>query len=292
MMDNDFYKNIITLLEKSDIRFRTTEIRPIEENEGIKTVSMNFSDVLRSGQTQLAKTPAISCLIVFTLFDAYIENKYSMDPGISFKQKYNQVPFITNQNIIEKECYRLMKTIRNGFVHNINAIISQNDLFHFNYSSPQGTNFNLDISSDKLELLYSIILILVKGKYEIATDGHFENVICTYYSDLKSYVDTNGNFTDDGNMGAGSVTSFNLMPISSYVHFNTVVRYPIVSSNYDISEGRIRVNIKSISDPGYKRYSTDYCIKYNNKVYIIPQEILDPNNSLSISDLSIWEFNK
>ncbi len=80
------------------------------------------------------------------------------------------------------------------------------------------------------------------------------------------------------------------MPISSYVHFNTEIRYHVVNPNYDISEDRI--NIKSIYDPGYQWYSADYCVKYNNKEYVIPQEILDANNSLFISDLSIWEFNK
>ena len=290
MMDNNFYNNIISLLCRSDIRFCTTDIRKVEYNGKEANVSMICSDVLNFGPTKLSKTPAISCLTVFTLFDAYLENKYSMVPGMSFKQRYNKLPSSTNQNIIERECYRLMKTIRNGFVHNINAIVSSNNTFNFNYKSPKGTVFNLDISSDKLELLYSIILILVRGKYEIATKGHFQNVICTYYSDLKDYIDIDGNFMDDGDRGLGSVSSFKLMPISPYVRLNTVVRYPVINPSYDISEDR--VTIKSIYNPGYECYSADYCVKYNNKEYIIPQEILDGNNSVYISDLSIWKFDK
>ena len=289
-MDNNFYENIISLLIRSDIKFRTTEIRQVKYQQEETTVYMSYSENISLGPTPLSQTPVISCLIVFALFDAYLENKYSMNLGMSFRQKYIGLPSVTNQNIIEKECYRLMKTIRNGFVHNINSIISGNDTFHFNYGSPQRTLFNLDISSDKLNLLYSIILLLVKGKYEIETVGHFINVICTHYSELKDYVDRNGNFTDDGDMGIGSANSFTLMPISSHLYFNTAVRYPVLNSTYEIIEDRIYIS--SIFYPGFEGYSADYCITNNEKEYVIPQEILDTNNSLSLSDLSIWEYTR
>lgn len=289
-MNESFYLNIITLLKKSDVRFRETEVRPVNYCEDGTRVSMFFSEHFNMGPTELSKTPAISCLIVFTLFDAYLENKYDIQPGVSFKQKYNRLPYATNQNIIEKECYRLMKTIRNGFVHNISAITSTDDLFHFNYTSPLRTVFNLDISSDKLELLYSIILLLVKDKYEVNTKGHFENVICTMYNDLKEYVDMSGNFTDDCGSGEGADVSFNLIAISSDLHFNTAVRYPVKNPTYEISDDG-RVIIKSIYDPGYASYSADYCIEHNDKKYIIPQEILDEENSTYTSVLPKWELN-
>ena len=288
-MDESFYRNITTLLSKSDINFIETVIRPVSYSENGTNVSLFCRDNLYMGPTELSKTPAISCLIVFTLFDAYLENKYDIQPGVSFRQKYNRLERDTNQEIIEKECYRLMKTIRNGFVHNISAITSIDDLFHFNYTSPQGTVFNLDISSDKLELLYSIIILLVKGRYDINTKGHFENVICTMYNDLKKHVDISGKFTDDGDKGEGTDDSFNLIAISSDIHFNTIVRYPVQNPSYEIDNDR-RVIIKSIYNPGYDWYSADYCIEYSNKKYIIPQEILDEENSIDISDLSEWEL--
>lgn len=286
-MNNDFYKSIISLLSRSDIRFRSTEVRPVELQEGTTNVSMFFDDIMNFGPTPLSKTPAISCLIVFALFDAYLENKYNMSPGTSFRKRYESLPSATNQNIVEKECYRLMKTIRNGFVHNINSIASVNDIFHFNYRSPQGTSFNLDIKSDKLELLYSIILLLVEGHYTINTIGHFENIICTYYNDLKEYVDRDGNFTDDGDIGSGSANSFNLASTSAHFKFNTVVRYPVKNPAYEITE--CKLIIKSIYNPGYEWYSADYCVTYNHIEYIIPQEVLDSDNSLSLSDLVCWE---
>lgn len=167
MSNNDLCKNIVSLLSKSDIRFRETEIIPVEFNEerGAKLKSC-YEIINNYGPTPLSDTPVVSCLIVFALFDAYIENKYNLNPGTSFKSRYSNIPTITNRDIIAKECYRLMKTIRNGFVHNINSIIMSNNIFHFSYTSSQGTKFNLDISSEKMELLYSIILLLVKEKCE------------------------------------------------------------------------------------------------------------------------------
>jgi hypothetical protein len=213
-----------------------------------------------------------------------------MNPGMSFKKRYLNLPHLTNQNIVEKECFRLMRVIRNGFVHNISAIQATNDLFHFNYIDQGGNKFNLDISSDKLQLLYSIILILVRGEYEIATEGHLENVICMFYSELKNFVDVKGNFIDDGDMGNGAINSFKLLPISSYIHLNTCMRYLGENPNYDIDGDRI--TIKSIYNTVGNQYSVDYCVRYNKKEYAIPQEVLDLNNSVFLSNLSIWELKK
>lgn len=289
MGNNDLYKNIVSLLSRSDINFRETEIRPIEfQEDGGSKISISCYEIMNYGPTPLNNTPVISCLIVFALFDAYIENKYKLNPGTSFKSRYSNIQTITNRNIIEKECYRLMKTIRNGFVHNINSIVLSNNIFHFSYTSPQGTKFNLDISSDKLELLYSIILLLVKGKFEIDTEGHFNNIICTYYDELKGYIDLNGNFTDDGDVGTGTANAFSLIPISTYVKFNTVVRYPVENPIFSILQDKIK--IERIYNPGIEAYSADYCIDYNGKNYVIPQEVLGIDNSILLADLPVWEL--
>lgn len=289
MGNNDLYKNIVSLLSRSDINFRETEIRPIEfQEDGGSKISIGCYEIMNYGPTPLNNTPVISCLIVFALFDAYIENKYKLNPGTSFKSRYSNIQTITNRNIIEKECYRLMKTIRNGFVHNINSIVLSNNIFHFSYTSPQGTKFNLDISSDKLELLYSIILLLVKGKFEIDTEGHFNNIICTYYDELKGYIDLNGNFTDDGDVGTGTANAFSLIPISTYVKFNTVVRYPVENPIFSILQDKIK--IERIYNPGIEAYSADYCIDYNGKNYVIPQEVLGIDNSILLADLPVWEL--
>ncbi|MDE7444633.1 MAG: hypothetical protein K2N15_02830 [Lachnospiraceae bacterium] len=289
MGNNDLYKNIVSLLSRSDINFRETEIRPIEfQEDGGSKISIGCYEIMNYGPTPLNNTPVISCLIVFALFDAYIENKYKLNPGTSFKSRYSNIQTITNRNIIEKECYRLMKTIRNGFVHNINSIVLSNNIFHFSYTSPQGTKFNLDISSDKLELLYSIILLLVKGKFEIDTEGHFKNIICTYYDELKEYIDLNGNFTDDGDVGTGTANAFSLIPISTYVKFNTVVRYPVENPIFSILQDKIK--IERIYNPGIEAYSADYCIDYNGKNYVIPQEVLGIDNSILLADLPVWEL--
>lgn len=289
MENNDLYKNIVSLLSRSDIRFRETEVIPVEFREdGGSKITISCCMRMNYGPTPLNNTPVISCLIVFALFDAYIENKYNLNPGTSFKSRYNNMRTVTNRNVIEKECYRLIKTIRNGFVHNINSIVLSNSIFHFSYTNPQGTNFNLDISSDKLELLYSIILLLVKEKFEIDTEGHFENIICTYYEELKEYIDLNGSFIDDGDVGTGTANAFNLIPISTYVRFNTAARYPVENPIYSILQDKIK--IEKIFNPGIEAYSADYCVIYNEKKYIIPQEILDIDNSILLSDLPVWEL--
>lgn len=106
---------------------------------------------------------------------------------------------------------------------------------------------------------YSIILLLVKEKFEIDTKGHFENVICTYYDELKDYVDLNGNFMDDGNSGTGTANTYKLNSISKYVKFNTAVRYPVGNPVYSISQDKIK--IERIFNPGAESTACCGCSK-------------------------------
>jgi len=192
MISNDFYKNIISLFNGGDTQFNTTLVGTVEYSERYGFVEViNLVDSIPP--TPFSKTPAISCLIFFTLFDAFLESKHHFSPDMKYKDRYNALTTSTDICIIEKECYRLIRMIRNGFVHHINSIILHDGLFRFNY--PIGTKtLNLDISKEKIIQLYSIILFFVQG-YAIKTKGHIENVLCTLYNELKKYIDLNGNFT-------------------------------------------------------------------------------------------------
>lgn len=286
-MNNYFFDNIIGLLEGSDIKLFNTEIRKVCFDNEEKNVTLILNDRLKYCPTKLFKIPAISCLNVFTLFDVFLEKKYNLQPGSSFKSRYNSLKENTNQDIIEKECYRLMIFIRNGFVHNIDNIIVDDNKLKFNYKyklkqkNSQENIFNLDISYDKLNLLYSIIILLVKGNYVINTKGHFEGIISTYYKELKDYIDNHGNFKDNN--------EYKLKDISLSTKLKTMLRYYVEYnvSNYKVEDNRIVICNRY--NPQYDDYSSDYCINYKEKSYIIPNEVLDENNSISIEKLESWE---
>ena len=276
VMDEELYDNIINLLHYSDIRLRTTEIRPVVSEGKTFIHTIIIAESIQDTIIPLKKTPAIVCLLVFSLFDAYIENKYQLETGLSFKKKYNTLTSDSYQKIIEKECYRLMKTLRNCFVHNHDKIETENNVLKFHYIN-KNTQFNLNISTATLELLYTIVSMLVTGEHEIKTNGHYKHILCTYYKELWDHICKHGDFTDD--IG-GTIAQ-----VATFVELNTRVRYNFKNPQYHIVKDN-----KIIVSPINLAEAVDYNIQYKGKTYLIPHEILDAQHSISTNDLEIWEF--
>lgn len=274
---DDLSVNIIKLLSNSDINFKSIETRVITKKEnGITYLRDEFREVVYS-RTELNNNPEITCLIMFTLLDTFLEKKYSIEPGINFKQKYKKLSTPTNINIIEKECYRLIRLMRNIYVHGIMSV-SHGDVYKFNQFQ-KNKLFRIDITPEKIHLLYTIIILLINDKNFLKTKGHYGNIIATYYSELKEYVDKNGNFSDD--------FSTSLLSILSFTELKTSVRY--LYENTDYTENINKINILSKHTLESESFSIDFSIKYKGEKYLIPNEILDINNSILISDLQKWK---
>lgn len=275
---DDLSVNIIKLLNGSDINFKSICTRVITKKEnGITHLKDEFGEVVKYGRTELSNNPEITCLIMFTLFDTFLEKKYSITPGINFKEKYKKLSVATNINIIEKECYRLIRLMRNMYVHGIMSVAHGN-VYNFNHSQ-KNKLFRIDITPEKIQLLYSIIILLVNDKNCLKTKGHYDSIVATYYSELKKYVDNSGNFSDD--------FSTSLLSILSFTKLKTSVRY--LYENADYTENKDKINILSSHTLEMESYSIDFSIEYKGEKYLIPKEILDINNSLLISDSEKWK---
>ena len=293
-MDEKFSEMVTDLLKESNMHFPKTDVREIEIRDNESTVNISCSDCISFARTEknFEEVPVIPCLVMFALFDSYVEEKFNLTGGGNFKSRYENIPADsrTPLNVITKECYRLIRLIRNCFVHNMSGINHENDMLHF-----RNRNNNLDINQDTLALFYYLIILIVNKKYEVKTRGHFESAVIRYYGQLRAFITEHGNFRDD--LGSAPFPAVNApVALKTGVRYcvenaTWLIRFAGVNSSFDklqITE-KYRAVSGIVGKIDYSEYGTDYLIVCEGNSYIIPLEALDEEDSILLTDLEIWK---
>ena len=154
MLNSEFIKQTIGFLEKSDLNFKFPEIRMVEYTAESSLTTLKTFDYVYMNTNTISQNFIISNLIIFSLFDGYLDIKNNSLVGLSFKGKYDQLKHSSDIEIISKETYRIFKLIRNTIVHNATGIIINGNSYKFNYRHPKfSTNFNIDLNKNALSLL-------------------------------------------------------------------------------------------------------------------------------------------
>lgn len=283
MISKDFYREVVNSLKKSDIKLRINNLSPtyisnlseMEERNYINRFCVPIMDIPKG-----KILPQVASLLMFFLFDTFLEDKYSLNSGQSFRERYGCLTVNNDLEIIEKECYRLIKLIRNACVHN-NASIMNNDPITFGYSLKK-SKFNLTISKDILNLLFSIMVFIVMDNYKLKTVGHFNGIIRSYYDELKEYIDKLGNLQDEYK---GLMKS-----ISNGIRIKPNKRNIIIHPKYEISNNTL--TIISYIKEDYPCYGIDYLVDLNEAEYIIPNECLSKDKTILINSLDKWKVIK
>nr|WP_314502915.1 hypothetical protein [uncultured Lachnoanaerobaculum sp.] len=275
-MDKDCISSIIKFIKQSDMTelgIKSVEIRPIicnaekDEDRGHVT-SINVSDTMFFNKPSLSEAWIAGNLLLFTVFDGYLENECKLVEGASFRQHYNGLPESTNLEIISKNCYRIIKIIRNAIQHNLSCVIFDQGNYDISYKY-NNTQYELSLSSMGVENLYTLIMNIIQGKVsginaKYHTKGHYEGIICTQYSELIKGIKR---IADD-------ITG-DLINVSCLIKLRAIVRYP-VENPIIIAEDENTITFKHIENNSIHNenssqyyYSTDYIYKE----FLIPQEI-------------------
>lgn len=280
-MKSTFINNTIEFLTNSDLNIKLPEIRKVTLSDNGSNCTLNLYDSLSFNATKLNRNLIITNLIAFSLLDGFIDNKYPHLVGLSFKKKYDSLPYSTDIEIVTKETFRLMKLIRNTIVHNSDNITIHGTSYNFSYSMTQmNTPFNLDISHTTLSNLITIILIISKDSLDYANTTYFNGFLRVYYDDLRNDILLCGNLTDD------ITNKFScLLDISTEIRIKRHVRYLVENPEYNIQGYDISI---TPYNPGLKEYGVDYKVKYNDSLYLIPSEALNSKNNILITELNKW----
>lgn len=275
MMDQQCIDSIINVISKSnmaDLDFINTEIIPIiceidEEGNELHTIQISCYDCMYS-KAELSEAWVAGNLLLFTVFDGYLENIYHLTEGASFREHYNNLPDNTPIEIIEKNCYRVFKVIRNGIQHNLSNVNYNAGSYNINYCH-RNTPYTLQISKNGVRYLYTLIMNIIKGQIEgmygkYRTSGHYDGIMYSLYTDMIKEITQ---ISDD--IG----TSLSVIP--SGLKLRTFVRYPVENPTI-LEEDDTSIIFHHIENNGTDdessnqyNYSTDYIYKD----YLLPQEI-------------------
>lgn len=265
---NDCINAIIKFIKQSDmtdLSIKSVEIRPIrykekKNEEADYTENIYISDTMFFNKSSLSEAWVAGNLLLFTVFDGYLENKNDLDEGDSFRKHYYKLPENTNLERISKNSYRIIKIIRNAIQHNLSSVNFDKGNYEISYKY-KDTQYELFLSSIGVQNLYTLIMNIIqekvsgiRGKYH--TDGHYEGIICTQYSELLKGIKQ----ISDDIKGA-------LIDVSCSNKLRAEVRFP-VENPIIVEEDEKNIIFEHIQN-NYNDYSTDYIYKG----FLIPEEI-------------------
>ena len=256
----------------SDLDFHKMSIRPIicsidENGKEVHTVQMELYDAM-CRKSPLSEAWVAGNLLLFTIFDGYLENKYSLTEGVSFRKHYDALPENTPMERISKNCYRIIKIIRNGIQHNMSNVTYHSGNYSINYCHGN-TLYELKISRKGVKNLYTLIMNIIQekimgtyGKYR--TLGHYDGIMRTLHAEMVMEITQ---ISDD--------IGTSLLPISEGLKLRSGGRYsvenPSIIDEDDVSITFSHIENNNTDDENSSQYyfSTDYIYEQ----YLLPQEI-------------------
>ncbi len=270
---------VIKQSDMADLNLISIEERPVtvvtdEQGREIHNTHLYLTDYIGRGKAPLSEAWVAGNIMLFTVYDGYLENKYGLTEGASFRNHYDNLPQSSNIEIIEKDCYRILKIIRNAIQHNLSSVVFNSGAYTVSYIF-KNTNFNLKISSGAMRFLYSLVLNIINnnidGIYQkYRTDGHYTGLINSMYAEVRAGITQ---LSDD--ISGNLIGNVHVLGCYDDKHLRTTVRYPIENPTI-ISDDENAVIFKHIENNGTDdendvdyRYATDYVYKD----YLLPQEM-------------------
>ncbi|NMS91922.1 hypothetical protein HGQ85_18535 [Clostridioides difficile] len=222
---------------------------------------------------------------IFLSFDEYINYNNPDIAELNFKNKYIRLTSNSDIDIITKEVYRILKLMRNTIIHNLSNLSQIEDdnniMINFSYSF-KNTNFNLNLSQENLFRLYAMVILITRefSVYESENKEFYIGILRLFYDKLKNDICNFGEFQDD-------IDDMGLMEISNDIRLERI-RLCIEKPIYEKSE---KIKIQRVCVKGEKESSPDYPISIDGIEYIIPDEVLDAEGKLELSELIKWRVN-
>ena len=259
--------------DMSEVNINHIQLRPVvceidEDGKEIYNVKCVFGERIFEEKVSLSEAWVAGNLLLFAAFNGYLENMYNLKEGVSFRNHYDNLPENSLLERISKNCYRIIKIIRNGIQHNLSEVNYIDGNYDINYHYKKSL-YELQIAARGIRNLYTLIVNIIQGKIsgmdeKYNTIGHYEGILYTQYIDMLKEVKK---LSDD----SGS----DLLNVSRGIKLRAGGRYPvenpriIMENETSITFKHIENNITDDENTPQYCYSTDYIYKE----FLIPQEI-------------------
>jgi len=217
--------------------------------------------------------------IIFSMLDLLLEMR-GMITGKNFMVRCQSLGVTATSHddkIILEYVYRILRLIRNVVIHDISSITLSGHMIQIN-DSTRSPQLNLKISKDNLEKVLQLAFSFSCGlpdNLRTLPDAYIEGVFASIYDKLISEVI----IQDD--MGH---TPYQL---STSIRIGIPAREQHLDTKYDVDFSKF-IRIKKPDCSYVQENLVDYIFKYNGKKYIVPFEVLDQSDCISIADLNRW----
>ncbi len=270
-MLNEFIEKTILILNRSDLHIHRPNHAKMEigEKPGSKILYMELSDHLST--LKLEDNIIFQIVVFFGLVDAIVDVQHPELEGEKFVVKYVSLPSTNDCEIIFKEVYRILRVIRNASVHSRNAISINNDEIIISYDYN-----NLHFSKYCLELLFTFVLLVVEDVYP---NEYKMGIFRSLYDDIINQITA---FNDKKDLTG------RLLTIQNGLRLKRTTRYKVLNPVWSIKSEKIYIERCILSPVEMQHASCDYHINFNNKFYMVPDEILSTTNEVNIIDIDNW----
>jgi len=217
--------------------------------------------------------------IIFSMLDLLLEMQGTIT-GESFKKRCKSLGATatsTDDIIILEYVYRILRLIRNAVIHNISSITISGHIIEINDSS-FSPKLSLKISKENLEKVLQIAVSFSCGlpdNLRTLPDSYIEGVFASIYDKLIGEVIIQDDMRH---------TPYQL---STSIRIGIPLREQHLDTKYDVNCNQF-IRIKKPNRSYVQENLVDYIFEYNGKKYIVPFEMLDQSDCISITSLNRW----
>jgi hypothetical protein len=229
------------------------------------------------GRASISENYILVVILFFSVLDGKVDMDFPHLEGKSYLKKYKELPKSNDDEIIHSQIFRILKALRNASIHSKTAFEVNSNILTCSYKTKKGTPINIEITTTGLELVFTIVLQLLSP----IEDYRNQSLRRTYYDDIKSQTIT---FTDE-------CESSGLLNITNEIRLKRGVRYHIKNPTFIVGNGSVQITrIYHLDAETQLFQSCDYEIQIEGNQYIIPSEVLDSSNKVSLVELTNWEI--
>jgi len=268
----DFYKQLLNMSNLDLIRKESFIEEDIINKKAC--VELRF-DMTINDENKINLKSIFTATIIFNIFDVFIDSNNSHLIDKTFRQKCMKLPQNNDIEKIQKNFYRLFKTIRNALIHDNNSIkkIDDNYIIDYYYND---THFHLEIKNDILIKLYEATVLMIEyDEINGKRNKKYTEGLFVYYNNM---VINNVTLEDD--IKDKNFLKCKNIPLDTY-------RETSRNSEYEVDN--IYIIIKNSTIP-YNQ-ARDFAFEYDGNSYIVPEEYLT-EHKIKTSELSDWKVAK
>lgn len=270
-----FIYHAIMMLEDMGMSVRYPDFHHATiNNDGTKKVHMEICDRI-GNRVSIEQNQKMKIIMIFTILDAYIDSCYPELEGLSFSQKYKNIPSENDMDLMLSQLFRIAKVIRNSIIHSPSSFEFSNGNLNVEYEF-RGTNFFVELSFDALNAFNTAIVMYTKR--DLGSGNYFLGIMRYIFGNIISGV---CRFSDE--------FGTDLKHPDCGIKIKPYLREVVMNTEYDLKNGEVKINFDESKLSEWQ--GADFYIERNGEEFLVPIEALRPDLTIEEASLmSKWRY--